>query len=125
MSGAAATSLGTMPRGPGWPTLRRMVAVPFEAAFDAPEATLRLAGDIDDDAMLDLHRALDDATDEGRRAVLVDLSAITYLPSAALGLLAIVMRRGQKSGHRVRLQAPPEGFVASVLKVSGLEFHAP
>jgi anti-anti-sigma factor len=101
-----------------------MDPVPFEAAFDARTAMLMLSGEIDDEAMLDLHRALDEATDEGRRPVLVDLSAITYLPSAALGLLSVTMRRGRKSGHRVRLQAPGDGFVGSLLKLSGLEFHA-
>ncbi len=97
------------------------MSVPFEAAFDRETGTLRLGGEIDDEAMLELHQALDEATDEGRRSVLVDLAAVTLLPSAAVGMLAVAVRRGRKSGHAVHLRAPADGFASTVLTMVGLD----
>jgi anti-anti-sigma factor len=52
--------------------------------------------------------------------LVVDLSAVTFVDSASLGVIVSAIRRVTKNGGTVRLRSPRPG-VARVLHVVGLE----
>ena len=67
-----------------------------------------------------LHRALDEALKPEDQALILDLEKATYLSSAGLRTVAIMMNRARK--ERVRLiVAAPEGPVRDLFAMSGFD----
>jgi anti-sigma B factor antagonist len=66
---------------------------------------------------LDLRRLVDD---EGATLVVVDLSAVTFLDSSALGALVGTLRRLRERGGRLRIVSP-HSPAARIFEVTGLD----
>lgn len=83
---------------------------------------LWLAGELDESVLVALGEALLSATRGGTRSLTVDLTAVSYLPNAAIGALATAMRRCLAEGQELGLQAPAGGASARVLEIAGVAF---
>jgi len=75
-------------------------------AFDAP--TLRL----------DLRRLIED---EGASTLIVDLAAVTFLDSSALGALVGALRRLRECDGRLRIVQPRAVAAARIFELTGLD----
>ena len=87
-----------------------------ECAADGTGTLLRITGELDITARGDLHEAIMAALDSGD--VIVDLAAVTFIDSEALGALidGYNEARSRSTGFRV---VNANGVVARVLSVSG------
>ena len=87
-----------------------------ERAADGSATVLRLGGELDITARDDLHAAILAALADGD--VVIDLDAVTFIDSEALGALidGYNQARAKPAGFRV---VNANGLVARVLKVSG------
>ena len=93
---------------------------PYRARYDADTGVLIVGGAIDELTTAQFRDALRDATEEYARPVVVDLEAVTFLPSMAIGTLMGAMARAP--GTRA---VAPEGCAARmVLDVLGLYDYA-
>lgn len=92
--------------------LSAVTANPFSTTFHEPSSTLVVVGDIEARHTADLGDAITAHTDN---RIIVDLSAVTYLPSRAIGVLAVAMRRAKKTGAAGFEIVAAEGSIASVV----------
>lgn len=93
-------------------TFRPMTASPFSTTFHEPSSTLLVVGDIEARNTADLGDAIAAHTDN---RIIVDLSAVTYLPSRAIGVLVVAMRRAEKTGAAGFEIVAAQGSVASAV----------
>ena len=91
---------------------------PVRLVFDADACSLAVSGELSDGA---LDRLRDAVAPHTERDLTVDLSAVTYLPSAALGILVSAQRRATRAGGSVHLRAAPDTIAATVLRLTGME----
>jgi anti-anti-sigma factor len=78
---------------------------------------IRLEGQLDVASSADLRSALDSVV--GAAVVLIDLSEVSFLDSAGLGVLIGSIRRFRERGTEVALCATP-GHVYRVLRTTGM-----
>jgi anti-sigma B factor antagonist len=77
------------------------------------DTVLRLAGDIDIHSAPEITEQLTRLQGEGNRAIVVDLSGVSFLDSSALGALVAAHRAQTEAGGTLKIAAPR----AHVLKV--------
>ncbi len=101
-------------RGDGYVT-------PFEKHYDfGPRAcVVRLSGDIDMSVVPELRKDLDGALDAGCANLVLDLTAVDYADSSALGLLVWLNHRLRPASGRLVL-AGANRDVSRILEISGL-----
>jgi anti-sigma B factor antagonist len=75
-------------------------------------------GEIDMSSAPELRRALDD--DGGVALVVLDLRAVTFMDSSALGLIVAQQRRASERGSRFAVAAARGSEVHRVLELAGL-----
>lgn len=97
-----------------------MLGEPFRAEFDESSSILVVAGEVDEAALTDLEKVVGHVSHDFTRSVIVDLSGVTLLPSSALGVLTVAMKRGGQSGHAVELLAREDSFARRILQITGL-----
>ncbi|MDO8963124.1 MAG: anti-sigma factor antagonist [Coriobacteriia bacterium] len=90
----------------------------------SPACVARMSGDIDFAVVPDVRAAIDAAIGDGCSSVVMDLSAVTYADSSALGLLVWIDKRLQPYGGKLIL-AGADRNVSRVLELSGLVGVAP
>jgi anti-anti-sigma factor len=96
----------------------------YSSSFDEASAVLTVRGEVDEAAALALRDTLTECTRGFERSIRVDVSAVDYLPSVAVGVIATARRRAEQAGVRLGLVAA-EGTVAQrVLTVCALD-HEP
>jgi len=93
---------------------------PYRAEYDADAGVLIVSGAIDELSTGEFRDALRDATEEYARPVVVDLDAVTFLPSMAVGTLLGAMARAPGT----RAVAPEGSPARMVLDVLGLYDYA-
>lgn len=98
----------------------------FDLTLDESTRTLRVAGDIEGDAARQFEAALLDLLGPGSEGGgpvggTVDLSAVTYLPSAATGPLMVAVRDARRDGVSLRLYAEAGTIADRVLLTMGVE----
>ena len=81
---------------------------------------LRLAGELDLATSAPVRRELREAFDSGARDIVVDISAVSFMDAAALGMLVGVHRLFAAAGGTLRLTEPQRG-VRRVLEVTALD----
>jgi anti-anti-sigma factor len=92
----------------------------WDVAEDAAAVVIRAAGEIDLASEEDFATALGRALDGHAPVILVDLSAVTFLGSAALHVLLEANRDAEKQRREFRV-AHGGSFAARVLDVAGLD----
>lgn len=94
----------------------------IDASFEESSSTLVLSGELDQDQTEALRELLTATSADFSRSLAVDLGAVTYLPSSAIGVLVSGMGQAARAGHELKLVAPRGSTAAVVLGVSGLPF---
>jgi anti-anti-sigma factor len=90
---------------------------PFSAHQDADTGTLLVSGTIDEESIAEFREALRVATDEYTCPAVVDLTAVTLMPSLAVGVLLGAMARAP--GTRVEVE--PGTIAHRALEMLGLD----
>ena len=102
-----------------------MPRTPFACAYDETTRTLTLSGDLDEVGALELrHRLTSLMADRGRDLVM-DLSSVATLPSAAVGVIAAARADMRAHCHRLDLVASPGSAARRILPRSGMRVEAP
>jgi anti-sigma B factor antagonist len=78
------------------------------------------AGEIDISNARDFRRALQDAAPAKTEALIVSLSAVTYMDSNALAVLLETSRRFGVSRRQLRIVCPPESSCGTLVRIAGL-----
>ena len=94
------------------------------AGDDHHAAVVTASGEVDLFTAPRLHAALVEAASGGAPALLVDLSAVTFIDSAGLGVLVAAFKRSRAHGGALHLVVPP-GRVRRPLEVLGLDAVLP
>ncbi|WP_167736745.1 STAS domain-containing protein [Nocardioides sp. 1609] len=97
-----------------------MLTGPFAVEFDESTRTLTVSGEVDEATAVALRDAIDAATATYQRSVVVDLSAVGFLPSVAVGVLAQAVQRATGAGHPIELRAEAGSIAQRVLEVCAL-----
>ncbi len=92
---------------------------PFRATYRSETNTLVVCGAIGETDRHAFRQALRDATDGYRRAVTVDLTAVEFFPSLAVGVL-IGARRSCGPRGGITVLAGPDSIVRRVLDIVGI-----
>ena len=93
----------------------------YSASFDEGSSTLALRGEIDEAAGVLLRDEITKYSSDFSRTIRVDLTAVDYFPSLAVGVLATARRKAEQAGSDLVLAAA-EGTVAQrVLTICNLE----
>lgn len=93
---------------------------PFECDFDPDHCTLRVSGVIDEAASPRLREALRSATEDYSRDATVDLTDVDFLPSTAVGVLAVAQNTAQDGGVSLDLVAASGTLAQRVLTVCAI-----
>lgn len=95
----------------------------FTVAFDDQSSVLSVSGDVDEGDAASLRDAIEQHSAGFTRPLSVDLSAVTYLPSVTIGVLAKARQRFPDSSSLGLVAA--DGTIAQrVLIVCALPFTA-
>jgi anti-sigma B factor antagonist len=88
---------------------------------DPDDGTVRIAarGELDMAAAPDLAEAIAKASGSGATTILLDLSAVMFLDSSAIGSLVASGREVSESGGRLQI-GPRSDIVTRVLEITGL-----
>lgn len=98
--------------------------ITFERESGSLACVARIVGDLDVVTVPELREAVDAAVTDGCATVILDLSAVTYLDSSALGFLVWADRRLQPRAGRLVLASAGRD-VSRILELSGLIGVAP
>ncbi|MEO5853044.1 MAG: STAS domain-containing protein [Nocardioides sp.] len=97
-----------------------MSLVPLGLDFDAASRVLAVTGDVDEAQAADLRVAIDEHSGGCTTDLVVDLSAVTYLPSAAVGVLARASQRFETVGTTFELAVAAGSVAQRVLQVCAM-----
>ena len=81
---------------------------------------LRVAGEIDISNADELSAAIEEAVPNGASRVVVDLSATTYLDSAGVQLIFLLVQRLSDRRQELRLVVPEDAPIRAVLELTSL-----
>lgn len=95
----------------------------FSIELDEAARTIIVSGELDDPAIVSLREAVVEASGSFTRPLAIDLSAVSFIPSAAVGVLATAQQRGSTSGHPVDLVAADGTIAQRVLTVCALPYR--
>jgi anti-anti-sigma factor len=88
-----------------------------------PETILQLEGRLESTTVPAFERRLSEASQVGNERLLIDLSRVSFIGSAALRAILVAAKRLAASDGRLAIFAPPQ--VAQVFSVSGLDAVLP
>lgn len=102
----------------------RIAATPPDVALEplGQVVVLRLTGDLDELGTLDRWVR---AAGDGQRPVVVDLTAASAFPPAALAAIRRLARRLDEDGRQLRIAATPGSLVERVLRGAHVDRLAP
>ena len=92
--------------------------------FDATSGVLAVSGDLDGQPTADLQRALEEHSEGYARETVLDLTGVTYLPSAAVAVLARASQEFMSSGTTFELAAASGSVAQRVLTVCAIPHRA-
>jgi anti-anti-sigma factor len=95
--------------------------VSYSSSFDEASSTLTLSGEIDEAAGVVLREEISKYSRDFARPLRIDLSAVDYFPSLAVGVLATAMRRADQNGVGLGLVAAEGSVAQRVLTICNLE----
>lgn len=98
--------------------------VPYSARLQT-DAFLAVTGDLDDGAEELLRQDLRTFTGDHALGLTVDLTAVTFFPSAAISVVAAALKESERQGSELRLQAADSSVAARVLHLCGIPFVTP
>lgn len=97
----------------------------YSAEFDQDRRVLAVTGDIDEVTGPQLRETLHEHIGSGAPPVTVDLSEVTFLPSAAVSVLVTAMRTAEQADTRFDVVASPGTISHRVLTICGVPVGDP
>jgi anti-anti-sigma factor len=94
----------------------------FHYDLDQDSGVLTLHGELDEVASVELRELLKKVTDEFSTDLAIDLEDVTFMPSAAIGVLASSREKARLNGATVRFVAPAGTIAARLLTICGLDY---
>ena len=101
-----------------------MTDVPYALTFDAASGTLTVAGEVDENNAEALREGVEKHSQMYSVAMVLDLSAVTYLPSAAVGVLVRADQEFAAAGTPFELAAAAGTIAERVLTVCAMPHRA-
>lgn len=92
----------------------------FASAYDEDTRTLTLSGDLDEAGAHQLRQQLAALMADHHRSLVMDLSGVASLPSAAIGVIAAARAGMRARFHRLELVAAPGSVAGVVLPRCGM-----
>ena len=86
----------------------------------AAPKVIALSGVLDIASVRDVAAELSDAVGDTTRDLVVDLRHVTFMDSTGLGALVQAQKRMRRQGRGLTLRVAPDGPVATMLEVSGM-----
>ena len=96
----------------------------FLSTFDETTGVLRVSGDVDEASAVDLRSALTTHSGDPSQGLVVDLSAVTFLPSLAVGVLARAREEALGAGVPFEMVASDGSVAQRVLAVCALPYRS-
>jgi len=97
-----------------------MARTPFTCAYDEAAGTLTVSGDLDESGAWELRDRLASLIAGHARDLVMDLSCVRSLPSAAVGVIAAARADMRAHFHRLDLVAAQGSIACQVLPRSGM-----
>ena len=101
-----------------------MTEVPFAITFDVASGTLTVAGDVDEHNAAALREGIEKHSQMYSVGMVLDLSAVTYLPSTAVGVLVRADQEFAAAGTPFELAAAAGTIAERVLTVCAMPHRA-
>jgi anti-anti-sigma factor len=98
--------------------------VPFTLNFDAASGTLMVAGDVDEHNAAGLREGIEKHSQMYSVGTVLDLTAVTYLPSTAVGVLVRAGQEFAAAGTAFELAAAAGTIAERVLTVCAMPHRA-
>ena len=98
---------------------------PYAAAYDASSGLLTITGSVDELSGPTFRSDLEKYSAEYTRDLVVDLTAVDFFPSLAIGVLAVAAKNARNAGTTLDVIATPDSIVGRVLTISRLPFRQP
>jgi anti-anti-sigma factor len=98
--------------------------VPFAITFDAASGTLTVAGDVDEHNAAGLREGIEKHSQMYSLDTVLDLTAVTFLPSTAVGVLVRADQEFAVAGTRFELAAASGTIAERVLTVCAMPHRA-
>jgi anti-anti-sigma factor len=92
----------------------------FDLQRDGSVSMVRVIGEVDISNAPELFAALEAAVPNGDPTLVVDLTETTYLDSAGVQLLFVVIERLHARRQQVRVIVPEDSPIRAVLEITGL-----
>lgn len=97
----------------------------YSAEFDEERRVLAVTGDIDEVTGPQLRETMHGHIGPGEPPVTVDLSEVTFLPSAAVSVLVTAMRAAEQAESRLDVVATSGSIAHRVLTICGVPVGDP
>jgi anti-anti-sigma factor len=94
---------------------------PFRYDLDDTHGVLTLHGELDEVASVELRELLTNVTDEFTTYLAIDLADVSFMPSAAIGVLASSREKARRNGATMVLVAPAGTLAARLLTICALD----
>ena len=101
-----------------------MTEVPFTLTFDDASGTLTVMGDVDEHNEAALREGIEKQSQRYSVGLVLDLSAVTYLPSTAVGVLVRADQEFAAAGTSFELSAAAGTIAERVLTVCAMPHRA-
>ena len=92
----------------------------FTLAFDETSGVLTVTGELDEVSSAVLREVVQKHSGDYAESIVVDLSAVEYLPSVAIGVLAKARQTAEARGRSVDLVAADGTIAQRVLQICAL-----
>jgi len=92
----------------------------YAADYDGTAQVLTVTGEVDEGAAVSLRDDIETHSAKFTQPLVIDLTGVGYLPSAAVGVLATVRQRSSANGSSIELVASEGSIAQRVLTVCAL-----
>jgi anti-anti-sigma factor len=96
----------------------------FYAHHDPATHVLRIGGVVDELSGDDLREAIRLGSDDFSHDLTVDLNDVDFLPSMAVGVLAVARNAAEDAGFRLELVADEGSLAQRVLQICAMPYRA-
>jgi anti-anti-sigma factor len=93
----------------------------FRYDLDQTRGVLTLHGELDEIATVELREIITKVTDEFSTDLAIDLTAVSFMPSPAIGVLASSREKARRNGATFVLVAPAGTLAARLLTICALD----
>ena len=99
-------------------------SAPLVCAYDSASGVLTVVGDVESESVSALREAIAGHSADGTTGLAVDLSRVTYFPSAAIGMLVKTSMTFKAAGTPFEIVAVAGSVVDRLLHLCAIEHRA-